>query len=158
MLDGLTDQKPLAEVVCSCKLDPLVLTDRTMVESGNGVSRFATHTTVRGVICVYQMPKYQRLELPVVKKPSVNALPEETNSSGYARGESMVMISLDRVTEKTEKKVNRRGGSRWASSHLFMATKYKFKRMQTNMCLYSLQGSHLLICLYSPPNLCDLIS
>jgi hypothetical protein len=132
MLNELADQKTLAELVWRYKFNPLVLTDRTLFESGSGLSRFATHTTVCGLISVYQMPRYQRLELLVVKKPSVNLLPEETKVSGYARGESMVMLSLDTVKEKTDKKVNRRGGSRWSCSHFFMATKYKFKRMQTN--------------------------
>jgi hypothetical protein len=39
ILDELADQKTLAGMVWSYKLDPLVLTDRTLLESGSGVSQ-----------------------------------------------------------------------------------------------------------------------
>lgn len=87
------------------------------MESGIGLSRFATQTIVCCTIFVYHMPKYWLL--PAGKKPRVKIPPDETKVSLPVREELRVKVSVLHVErEKREKKVKRRRGG-----HFFMAPK-----------------------------------
>lgn len=85
---------------------PLLLRVKTPFLSVMGLNRFATHTTVLGLL-LYHIPRYLLFELPGEKKPSSNLREEETNVSPSEMDCPMVMVSPPNENSMTDMKDNR---------------------------------------------------
>ncbi|RDX95657.1 hypothetical protein CR513_21790, partial [Mucuna pruriens] len=81
LLDMLDDDQMVLFVALRSTRIPFSLSLRTPDILSRGVFRLATHTTVRGDIFLYHIPKYRLVEFPGLKKPSSVIPPAETKVS-----------------------------------------------------------------------------